>query len=44
MLFAQNTRQSVDCYGQKVETHKYSQNRVDNEYLCVYNTDIANDQ
>ena len=41
---AQNTRQSVNGFNQKVKTHKYSQNRVDNEYLCEYNTAIANDQ
>ena len=41
---SQNTRQSVNSFNQKVKTNKYSQNRVDNEYLCEYNTDIANDQ
>ena len=42
--FAQNTRQSVEGCSQKVKTNKYSQKGVDNEYLCEYNTDIANDQ
>ena len=44
VIIVQKILPNIDNYSETVKTNKYSQKGVDNEYLCEYNTDIANDQ